>query len=246
MRIIITEEQFVSLIEQTNAEYDFYSLLSTTIYETFSDIASGTKIKFFKIKPNQYKRALTEFMRFREFLRFPVKYIFKWKDLMLYNVALLDTLTSIHGHTSYFPYEEFYDRFNYSESYKSKQYDLFTKDLTEVNPDGYYTTWAKNKYKETGNKDYLRENDWNSIYDFLDNELNIDDSVPFFSNGQPVLTDYGLTPLLDLSHILVNQEDPGEILVTINKMLDISHQRSDLAELFIEGGSASLDFISNN
>jgi len=245
MKIIITENQFVSLIEQTTQLYSFFSLLDRTVREVFEDIKSGNKIKFYKIKPMQYKQALMEFMKYKEFFRFPVKYIYKWKDMMLENVALLDALTSIHGHTQYFPEDEFYDIFDNSESYISKQYNMFTNDLSEVTPQGEYTTWAKTMYAETGNKDYLKSS-WNEFYEFLDEVYKIDNVVPFFNNGQPVLTDYGLQPLLDLSEILITQDDPGEIIITINKMLDISHQRSDLAELFIEGGSKSLDFISNN
>jgi hypothetical protein len=44
----------------------------------------------------------------------------------------------------------------------------------------------------------------------------------------------------------IKSKNPNEIIVTINRILDVSHQRSDLAELFIEGGSKSLDYISNS
>jgi len=43
---------------------------------------------------------------------------------------------------------------------------------------------------------------------------------------------------------LINTTDYNEIIVLIIKALDISHQRSDLSELFIEGGEASLNRIS--
>ena len=38
---------------------------------------------------------------------------------------------------------------------------------------------------------------------------------------------------------------PEEALVLINKVLDVYHQRSDLASLFITGGRDSLTKISN-
>ena len=246
MKLLITEQQFVTLIEQTTAEHEFNSLLHSTVFEVFNSIAQKQKIRFFKIKPTQYKQALMEFMRYRDFFRFPVKYILKWKDDVLYGISLLTALTEINGHSQHFPYDEFYDTFDYQESYISNQYNLFDGGLTEVTPTGEFTTWSKKRFEETRNKEYLKKYNWDTIYEFLEDIHNIDDYIPFFSNGQPVLSDYGVQPLLDLAEKLVNQTDPKDIIVTINKILDVTHQRSDLAELFIEGGSESLDWISNN
>jgi len=246
MKILINEQQFIQLIEQTKAEYDFYSLQHNTIYEVFQDIAKKQKIRFFRIKPTQYKQALMEFMKYRDFFRFPTNKIIGWKDNLLYDITLLSALTEIHGHSQNFPYEEFYDTFDHQETYTSDQYNLFDGGLSEVTPEGEYTTWAKKRFKETNNREYLQRYNFTAIYEFLDDVRNIDDYVPFFSNGQPVLSDYGLQPLLDLAEKIVNQTDPKDIIVTINKILDVAHQRSDLAELFIEGGTQSLDQISNN
>lgn len=61
-----------------------------------------------------------------------------------------------------------------------------------------------------------------------------------------MISDYGTEPLMKLGYEMARQEKPEEIIVTINRILDVAHQRSDLAEIFIEGGSASLDYISNS
>jgi hypothetical protein len=84
-----------------------------------------------------------------------------------------------------------------------------------------------------------------TAFEYLDTEYNIVEYTPKFSNGHFLISDYGLKPIYKLCLILLKQNNPNEIIVTINKILDISHQRSDLAELFIEGGSKSLDIISN-
>lgn len=91
-----------------------------------------------------------------------------------------------------------------------------------------------------------RNFDFTDAYEYLETQYNIDDYLPEFSNGQTLISDYGLDPLYELCSVLLKQNNPNDIIVTINKMLDISHQRSDLAELFIEGGSKSLNFITNN
>ena len=44
---------------------------------------------------------------------------------------------------------------------------------------------------------------------------------------------------------LIEQTDVNHILVTINMIMDVAHQRSDLSELFLEGGQASHESISN-
>ena len=75
---------------------------------------------------------------------------------------------------------------------------------------------------------------------------NFDETLPTFSNGQPLVSDYGLKPLYDLGQELIDIKDPKDIVIMINRILDVTHQRSDLAELFIEGGRESLDYISNS
>lgn len=87
--------------------------------------------------------------------------------------------------------------------------------------------------------------DWGDVISILDDKYNIYAYTPKFSNGHELISDYGLKPLHKLCNVLLKQNDPNEIIVTINKILDISHYRSDLSELFIEGGGGSLDMISN-
>jgi len=72
----------------------------------------------------------------------------------------------------------------------------------------------------------------------------LDVFLPKFSNGWDLISDFGLEPLQKIIKQLLETENPNQILVLINKALDISHQRSDLSELFIEGGQSSLNQIS--
>jgi len=83
------------------------------------------------------------------------------------------------------------------------------------------------------------------IYNILDEKYNIYDYTPQFSNGQPVLSDYGLEPLEKLAVQLIPQTKPEDIIITINKIMNVVHQRSDLSELFIKGGKESHSMISN-
>ena len=221
------------ITEGFESVYDWYEYHMEEEREIFDMIKRGEKITFRLMPANQYHHALKEFMQYGTFMRFPEKYVFQWKTLLLENISKLSILTEIVGHTSQFPFDEFYNTFDYNNE-------------THNDRDGEFSQWCQMKYEETGDEQYTQDYNFISAYEFLDEVYHIDDVLPLFSNGQWVLSDFGLEPLMKLGEEIVRQKDPNEIIVTINKILDVSHQRSDLAELFIEGGSRSLDFISNS
>ncbi|MDA3779290.1 MAG: hypothetical protein PF487_03510 [Bacteroidales bacterium] len=243
LNIINEEIKSFYLNENINID-DWVELEDEYIKDIFDMLNNGEHIKFRVIPKNPYHKALQEFMKYREFYRFPESKIFQWKDLILSNIAKLHILTAIAGHTEHFPFDEFYDVFDNEESYNSNQYNLFSGDLEDVTVDGEYSQWRKQKYKETGNEDYIKDYHWDTAYEFLDEVKHMDNYLPLFSNGQWILSDFGLKPLYKLGREMADSNDATELIVLINKVLDVSHQRSDLAELFIEGGSATLDYIS--
>lgn len=216
-------EEIVNFIVE-NDYYEIYSLISSMEYYVFDSIKNGREIKFSVIPKNQYKKALVEFIKYGEFFRFPTKLIFDWKKLIIKNIILLKTLTEINGHSSEFPFDVFHDFFN-----------------NENDINGEYNLWLDSNGLNLKDNSY----DWNNVYKFLDSVYDIESILPTFSNGQPVVTDYGLKPLLRLVEELHVKTKPEEIIVTLNKIMDVAHQRSDLAELFIEGGSNALSDISN-
>lgn len=62
--------------------------------------------------------------------------------------------------------------------------------------------------------------------------------------GTPI-SDYGLRKLWSIVEKLMSAKSPEEKLLLIDQMLNVIHQRGDLAALFIEGGSASLSQLSS-
>lgn len=83
--------------------------------------------------------------------------------------------------------------------------------------------------------------DFSEIQKILDDE----DTFPTWSNGQWLLSDYAIKPLTEIVWKMYQTEDADEILVELNKALDIYHQRSDLSELFVHGGQEALTKVSN-
>ena len=69
-------------------------------------------------------------------------------------------------------------------------------------------------------------------YEFYEDYLNTQYTTP--------ISDYGLKPLMDLANRLVSATTDGEKIMIIDQMLQITHQRGDLAALFVEGGAKSL------
>ncbi len=63
-------------------------------------------------------------------------------------------------------------------------------------------------------------------------------------NGQFRLSDYGMDRLVDLAAKIYQTKKPEDKLVLLDQVLNVTHQRSDLASWFVEGGTKSLHMIS--
>ena len=221
MKYLKLYEEFNLINEDIDTTDDWFEFRMNLTQEIFNDIRAQRKIKFEVINKNQYHAALKEFVKFKEFIgRFPVKYIYNWKELVLENIAKLDILNSINGHSSNFPYDEFYDTFDYPEDNDDNirdQLEIEFSDLPDIKL-GKYTQWCKEKYKETGDEDYKKKYNWDVVTEFLDEVYNMGDILPLFSNGQWLVSDYGLDPLFELGEELIDAHKPEDMIVIINKI----------------------------
>ncbi len=64
------------------------------------------------------------------------------------------------------------------------------------------------------------------------------------SRGQWYLSDYGLPRLVQLYGPLYSAESPEDQLYAADRILNVIHRRSDLAAMFVEGGTPTLVRIS--
>ena len=64
-------------------------------------------------------------------------------------------------------------------------------------------------------------------------------------NGQLIISDYGLNKLKDLAAKLLDSKPYEEKLLLLDQVLNVVHQRSDLASYFVQGGRVALDNLSN-
>jgi hypothetical protein len=82
--------------------------------------------------------------------------------------------------------------------------------------------------------DGLTEEEKEALGDFI-----VDD------NGSWRLSDYGLPKLENLVFTLLNANTYPEKLLIVDQMLNITHQRSDLAGMFVEGGTSTLNKLAS-
>lgn len=94
---------------------------------------------------------------------------------------------------------------------------------TAMDPDEYF-----NNYGFETDED--KENFWDSLED---------------ENGQLRISDYALDKLIDLYFKLSEADSAEQQLQIVDRILNVVHQRSDIAGWFIEGGTKSLNILSD-
>jgi hypothetical protein len=58
------------------------------------------------------------------------------------------------------------------------------------------------------------------------------------------ISDYGMKPLQKIYHQIFEADTPEEKLYACDRALNVVHQRSDLASIFVEGGTATLNAVA--
>jgi len=181
------------------------------------------------------------------------------EKIMVENTVKINVITTLLGHTSQNPdedYKEYIDPFidEQIRCYFQKPVDKNQLQINFKNP-------SKGYIKPKGTKpcdvhpfirEFIEENITenmnvedikNKVYDEITNRFTWDYTEDPKS-GQAYISDFGLTPLLTLVSQLRNERKPENILVIIDRMLNVAHQRSDLANWFVEGGSHALSQLS--
>lgn len=106
---------------------------------------------------------------------------------------------------------------------------------SNVNPDEYW----RDEYDE--------DNGWDNMSEAEQEEFT-EDFVYFASDpksGHMRISDYAMDKLFALASKLLRQNEYDQKLYIIDRILNIVHQRSDLASWFVEGGRRSLAKLSD-
>lgn len=267
IRQIINEE-----LESILYDYhDRYDNIMNTIFHNFLYKNNNTYSKniYWTVIPfNSLKRVWEDYVKYG-FIRYE-KFLNKIEQIMINNVIKIDIFTYLFGHTPNDPketYEEYLGQFideylncfiikfpnsNHSEHPNQLQFDFDGDNKLGYKQGEENRNNCNNQYNNiTYLDDFIFDNDLqelppNKLREKLMNEM-IDRFTDYGTDsksGHLFISDYGLKPLQKLSYQLMSQRKPEERLVTIDKMLNVVHIRSDLASWFVEGGSASLSNLS--
>ena len=217
------------------------------------------------------KKVWEDHMRFG-FLR-STKPLDTIENIMITNTLKIDMLTELAGHSSIDPEEDFDQWFKplideYIQ-WKLQQKNPPNRDQLEID---YEKGGGTGKQPEDRTINPTPQE--MKVFNFLDNNLqdywerleedqinledikdNADDLLKerFYdyyiedpNSNKAYISDYGLEPLVNLVTILRNlpEDNIGERIITLDKMLNVAHQRSDLASWFVKGGSEALSDLS--
>ena len=210
-------------------EYDEYTVLRM--------LANGENLWVPLIQPAMYQQALNEFTKFGKFEKFPIKYIYQWMGIIMKNTAIIRAITSIAGHDMGYPTDAIIDAmFNSREEFE--EYKKTLEHKGNFSPDFGWT-----EYDEPEDEEFKEVDDEEAACQYLEdngyfNKMTLPD-------GSSAWSDYGIQPLEEIILEYNDSLEPEKVLVLINRALDVTHQRGDLASAFIEGGYGTLTSISN-
>lgn len=225
-----------------NDEHIYYDYLEEyTSYYVFQQFSHGEKLFKNLIKPQMYQKALSDFVANGRFTTFPTKYVYQWMGILMRNTAILRECTSIAGHDIGYPIDEFVDVFFEGDMDSFEEYAKTLRNKGTFSPE---FGWMERDEEESEDVESENVDLYDAYCQFLEDKGFWDWLV--LPDGSGAYSDFGIRPLEELIMQYTEDSTPEQTIVLINKILDVTHQRGDLASAFIEGGKSSLTKISNN
>jgi len=268
---IIKEEIDNIIQEEYNDEDYYYSYeeLATKIMQDFlyNNNKDFTKNIYWSVVPFQLLKSTWEdWVKLNGMIRYP-KNLEKIENLLYRGIMRLDVINSMCGHSE--SGEHYMDEKNeylnevvdnYLLWKTQKPIDVnqlqidYTKGGGYGNPTpntNYYVSQKEQNlfnflnwvYNENDLQDYsleiAKENLIKTLLDRFYDYYSVDPKI-----GQNYVSDYGLQPLKKLLIELMNEQNPSRKIPILDKILNVAHQRSDLAGWLVQGGSNSLYELS--
>lgn len=187
------------------------------------------------------------------------------EDIMIDNTLKIMEFTALAGHTQWGDDEAFEDNIGEFVNQQlnciiqGERVDTNQLELPFDNPQSGYVKKQPIDDPQPCNttvhpyiQSYIEENGLENLnrkelYDKLFQELKEkfwDYYIEDPKSGQAYITDFAFKPLETLIGQLFRTTKPEEKVVIIDKMLNVIHQRSDIAAWFVEGGSGALSQLS--
>lgn len=237
--------------------YNVYDLSNNIMYELFNDFLYNNNDQMNKNVPwnvinfNELKSTWEYFMNYGH-VRNEGK-LDDMSDIVIKNCCKIYIFTTLCGHTSSDPDDSYHDAFddyidNYLKYYKYKKIPHDKNQLSFKFYKKIKVNKINNKYLDT----YMEENQISELplseqKHQLFKELQ-DKFLEYYvedpESGQAYISDFALDKLMDLTFKLYREKKPENKVVIIDQILNVVHQRSDIAGWFVQGGSKSLSTLS--
>ena len=187
------------------------------------------------------------------------------EDLMIENTSKVSIFTNLAGHTQWGDQAAIDDNIGYWVDEQlncafNKPFDKNQLQLPFNNPKKGYQVpedespcntqlhpFVKEYFEENYNSESMnREDIRGMLFDEMTGKF-----FDYYMNDPEgkmggFISDYGLKPLEELLVELLRATTPEEKLLIIDRMLNVVHQRSDIADWFVEGGSRALAQLSGS
>ena len=266
---IIREEYIKFLKEYDDINYEYYEQEDEIKAWMFSDFLYKNTPDFTKHIPwrlvpyPRLKKIWEDYMR-QGIVR-DEKGLEMIQDIMIANALKINIITTLAGHTSESPEEDYEENIGYwvdqqlncilpQESVNTSQLEIpydnpeaghKEKEPVDVEPcEVQIHPFAQEVIDEKFNPDNMdREDARGFLYDAMKNNF-FDYYMEDPKTGHAYMSDYGLKPLVSLSYELSRTQQPEQKITVIDKMLNVVHQRSDIAAWFVQGGSQALSQLS--
>ncbi len=190
------------------------------------------------------------------------------ENLMIENTTKVSIFTNLAGHTQWSDQEALDDNIGYWVNeqlnclFTPKKVDTSQLEIPYENPKSGYKqkepiknsepctitvhSFAQNFFEDKYEEEMTRE----KFYELLFEEMTDKFFVYYMNDPEGkmggFISDYGLKPLEELLVELLRTTTPEEKLLIIDRMLNVVHQRSDIANWFVEGGSRALAQLSGS
>lgn len=266
---IITEE-LVSLLSENDSAYEFFEAEDNIKREIFSGFLYDNNQNYTKhitwqlIPYNRLKKIWEDYIKMN-YVR-DTKGLEYIERIAIRNVLKISIITSLAGHTQWGDDEAIDDNIGYwvneqincilpipetdtsqleipydnpNAGYKQKKpVDDSEKCDTQIDP------FAQQVINENFKSDNIdREEARKKLREVMEERF-FDYYLTDPKTGHLYITDYGLNALMTLGSELYKEDVPENKVVLIDKILNVVHQRSDMASWFVQGGSAALSDLS--
>ena len=266
---IIREEYIKFLKENDDINYEYYEREDEIKQWMFSDFLYKNTPDFTKTIPwrlvpyPRLKKIWEDYIR-TGIVR-DTKGLEMIGDIMVSNALKINILTNLAGHTQWGDEEAFEENIGYwvdeqlncilpQESVDTSQLEIpydnpeaghKQKEEVKTEPcDTEIHPFAQEIIGDKYNPDNMdREDARNFLYGEMKGRF-FDYYMEDPKSGQAYISDYGLKPLVSLSYELSRTQEPEQQVTVIDKMLNVVHQRSDMAAWFVQGGSRALSQLS--